>query len=282
MRVIRMGVGRMMVVVVPMIVMMMVVPVMMVVVMVRHVQPALAGTKRVTQLAIGYIGSRRTGALTFHVMVMAFLHRPDLGFKSQYGHTILAHHASRRWHFGQGRVIGGAIFGGNVDVPAILSRQNLGAKHAGAAIGWWVCPDLFDDAFCKGFQHFFMVVQVSGLHKGDLGMLGGDLVGKAINPVNQDAGEQEIGKYDHPAVAKARNVVQTWLYQRECNPGITDFAPAQAQAFLQEPCDLADIGVGVRVGCADPAGRQIRSRAGWPRVQLSTLPRRRSQPESQV
>ena len=55
MRVIRMGVGRMMVVVVPMIVMMMVAPVMMVVVMVRHVQPALAGTKRVTQITIRHI-----------------------------------------------------------------------------------------------------------------------------------------------------------------------------------------------------------------------------------
>ena len=72
-------------------------------------------------------------------------------------------------------------------VLAFIKRQNLTAIAANSAVGRWCVANLFDDPFGKGFQHFGVIAQIAGLDELDIGMRGGNLIGKAVDPVNQDA-----------------------------------------------------------------------------------------------
>jgi hypothetical protein len=83
-------------------------------------------------------------------------------------------------------------------------------------------------------------------------MLGGDLIGKAIDAVDQDAREQEIREYDDPLVPESGHMLQAGFDQREGHPRIAHLAPAKADAFLKHPGDLGHVAIGIRVRRAAP------------------------------
>ena len=66
------------------------------------------------------------------------------------------------------------------------------------------------------------------------GFFGGNLVGEAIDPVDQDAREQEIREDDDAFIAQLGHVVQAGFNQWEGHAGIAHLQPAKAHAFLQQ------------------------------------------------
>ena len=177
-----------------------------------HIQPAGPGAEMVAQVAILDIASRRRDALTFDVMVVALLRLPDLVLEPQNLRPVFAH----------------------------------GAVHVVAAFQNFTHP------VGEGGDHLGMVVQIAGLDKLDIRMRRRNLVGKAVDAVDQDAAEQEIGENDDALEAKARHMLKAWLDQREGHAGISDLGPAEAHAFPQHAGNLRDVGVGVRIGSAAP------------------------------
>ena len=52
--------------------------------------------------------------------------------------------------------------------------------------------------FCKGIQNQRMIIEVGGLDEFNLRMPLGDKIGVIINSLNEDSGEQKIGKNHDP------------------------------------------------------------------------------------
>ena len=78
MGVFRMGIWRVMVVVIMGMPVVMPVIMMMMVVVILRLQTAQPGAEGITQRAISHVRSRRAGALALDMVVMAFLHRANL------------------------------------------------------------------------------------------------------------------------------------------------------------------------------------------------------------
>ena len=107
-----------------------------------------------------------------------------------------------------------------------------------------------------------MVSQIGGLDKFNIRELGANFVGMGINPVDQNADKQEIRKDNNPLIAQLHRFAQPGIDARMCNPGIADFNPAKAHAFLQYARHFIDIGIGIRVVGAPPDNHQKRIFAG--------------------
>ncbi len=164
----------------------------------------------VVAMIVAVIVFRRAGADAFHVMVMAFLGKTDFRFEPQNLRPVFAHLAVHR----------------------VGAFQN------------------FPQAFLERVEDLLVVVQVWRLDEFDIGMPRGDLVGIAVDSVDQDAGEQEVGEHDDPLVAKLHRVFEAGLHQRERDAGIAGFRPAEAHAFPQHARHLGDVRIGVGVRCA--------------------------------
>src|SRR6056297_1806801 len=96
--------GVMMVVMVIMIVVMVMIVVVMMVALILHLKATQARAEGIAQGAIGHVRARRTGALAFDMVVMAFLDRPYLGLEAQNGGGVFAQHTGGRRHIAEGRV----------------------------------------------------------------------------------------------------------------------------------------------------------------------------------
>ena len=131
----------------------------------------------ITKLAIFNAASRSGNAFSLDMMVMAFLRQPNLGFKSQNLRPIFTH--------------------GTIHIVA--SMQNF--RHS---IG-------------KGGNHLWVVIQIASLDKFDIGVRRRNLIGKAVNPVNQNARKQKIGGDNNPPITKPGDMFETGLNQRERN-----------------------------------------------------------------
>lgn len=235
-------------VVVIMVVVVIVVMIVVMVVVVGCRQAAHASTEGVAVLAIGHVGAGGGGALALNMVVVGFLDGADFGFKAEDLGAVFAEHAGWRWRVGEGGVF--ALVWCDVFVVPVVECQHLFAVAADAAVGGWVLARLFNDAFGEGFQHFWVIAQVAGFDELDVGVLCGDLVGEAVDAVDQDAGEQEVGRNDDAFVAQACCVGQARFDQREGDAGVADLEPTKADAFLQHAGDFSDVAVCVRVGCA--------------------------------
>lgn len=95
-----------------------VIMVVVIVVMVLRDQAAHAGAERIAQRAIGHVRPRRAGALAFDMVVVAFLHGADLGFKAQHLRAVFAQNASCGRHRAKGRMT--AVGGADLVAVAIL------------------------------------------------------------------------------------------------------------------------------------------------------------------
>lgn len=159
--------------------------VMVMVMVICRLKTAHARAEGITERTIGHIGPWRIGTLPFDMVMMAFLHGTHFAFKPQHGCAIFAQHAGRRRDRTKGRM--GAICCADMVVLALLKRQNLTAIAANTAIGRWCVADLFHDPFGKCFQHLGVIAQIAGLDELDIRVFSRNLIGKTVNPVNQDA-----------------------------------------------------------------------------------------------
>ena len=170
-------------------------------------EAAEPGAEVVAERAVGDVGARRARALPLDMVMVAFLHRADLGLEAQ-------------------------------DLDAVLAHGAIGRRHLAY---------LFGGAFGKGLEHLGMVAEIARLDPLDRGMGGGDAVGEAVDTVDQDAREEEIGKHDHPPVGQTGDMGQAGFHEREGDAGIARLAPAKAHALPEHAGDLGDIGIGVGV-----------------------------------
>ena len=81
-------------------------------------------------------------------------------------------------------------------------------------------------------------------------MARGDGIGRVVDALHQDAGEEEIGEHDDAAEAEPRRLLQRRLDQREGDAGIGGLGPAEAKALPEHARDLGDVGIGVGIGGA--------------------------------
>ncbi len=116
--------------------------------------------------------------------------------------------------------------------------QNLNAVLAHRAVWRRQFSDLFANTLGKGFQDLLVIVQIACFHELNVRISFCNAIRKPVNPVDQDAREQEIGKDNDAPVAKTCHMIKTGLDQGEGDAGITDFAPAKAHPFPQHTRDL--------------------------------------------
>ncbi len=114
------------------------------------------------------------------------------------------------------------------------------------------------DPLDEAVEHQRVVAEVGGLEQLDLGMARRRLVGLAVDPPHQDAGEQEPGEHDDPAEAETRRALEQRIDARVGEPAVADLGPAEAHALPQHPRDLGDVAVGVGVRGAAPDHREQR------------------------
>ena len=145
--------------------------------LVGHGKTTCPSAEMITKLAIFNAASRGGNAFSLDMMVMAFLRQPNFGFKAQNLRPIFTH--------------------GTIHIVA--SMQN------------------FQHPIGKGGNHLWMVVQIACFDKFDIGIGRCNLVGKAVNPVNQNARKQKIGKNNNPPITKPGDMFKTGLNQRERN-----------------------------------------------------------------
>ena len=120
----------------------------------------------------------------------------------------------------------------------IFEPQCLFAIFAERAIhGVGAVQDL-PNPFGEGIKHQGMVVEVGRLDELNVRMAGRDDVDVVIDALDQDAGEQEIGKDDDPFVAELGGMIEGRFGQRESNSGITGLGPAEALALPKKAGDF--------------------------------------------
>ena len=187
----------------------MVMTVTMMMVVVILVEPAGTGAEMIAQFAILDIASRCGNALPLDMMVMAFLGKTDF----------------------------------------ILETKNLRAVLAQRTVHVVVAVENFTNAVGEGGYDLGMVVEIACLDEFHLWMGRGDLVGEAVDTVDQNAGEQKVGKHHNALETKLDDMFKAGLDKREGHAGIADFGPAEAHAFPQHPGNLGNVGICVRVRC---------------------------------
>ena len=97
-----------------------------------------------------------------------------------------------------------------------------------------------------------MVAQVASFDELDVGVVGRDLIGEAVDPIDQDTGEQEIWRDDDAFIAEFCRMAEARFDEWEGNAGIADLMPAEPDAFMQHPGDFGDVAVGVGIRRAAP------------------------------
>lgn len=197
----------MIVIMVVMMIMVMVMVVMAVVVMSVTLQTAQTGTEGIAQRTVRNVRPRRARPLAFDVVMMTFLHGTHFGLKADHFGAIFAQYASRRRDFAVGRVAArlkcrATLFWRNLVRFAVLNRQNLRTERADTAVRNRNTARLFFDTFCKGFENLWVIIQIARFDELDICVFSGNLIGKAVNTVDQNACEQEVREHNDALVAK--------------------------------------------------------------------------------
>ena len=198
---------------------------------------AKTGAEGIAKLAVDHIRPWRRRSLAFDMMVVAFLDRADFGLEPHHGDSVFTQDTGGRWDVAKGWM-SGAILGRDLLHRRAVRREDLRAVSTCPAIGGRVLSCLFDYALGERGQHLGVVAQIGGFDKGDIRVFGSHLIGKAVNSVDQNAREQEIGKYDDTLVGQPGDMLQTGFDQRECDAGITHLDPTKPHALLNHPGNL--------------------------------------------
>lgn len=198
---------------------------------------AKPGAEGIAKPAIRYIRPRCRRSLAFDMMVVAFLHGTDFVLEPHDGDPVFTQDTSGRWDVAKGWM-SGAILGRDLLHRRAVRGEDLCTVSTCPTIGRRVLACLFDYPLGERGQNLGMVAQVGGLDEGDVRVFGSHLIGKAVNSVNQDAREQEIGEHDDTLVGKPGDMLQTGFDQREGDTGIAHLDPAKPHALLNHPGNL--------------------------------------------
>ena len=76
-----------------------------------------------------------------------------------------------------------------------------------------------------------MVVQIPGFDELNIRICRGNLVGEAVDPVNQNSGKQKIGKHHNALVAQPCDMLETGLNQRKGDARIANLGLAKADTL---------------------------------------------------
>ena len=196
----------MIVIMVVMMIMVMVMVVMTVVVMGVALQTAQARTERIAQRTVSNVRTRCTRPLAFDVVMVAFLHSTHFSLKADHFGAVFAQYAGRRGNFAISRVAArlecrATFFWGNLARLAIFNRENLRTEWADTAVRNRNAARLFFDTFRKGFKNLWVIIQIARFDELDVGVFSSNLIGKAVNAVDQNAREQEVREHDDTLVA---------------------------------------------------------------------------------
>lgn len=179
------------------------------------------------------------------MVMVAFLNCANFALEPQNGGAILTQDTSRGWNCTKSRMA--SVFGANVMVLATFKSEHLTAVTADATVRGWRVAHLFHDPFGKSFQNLGVIAQITSFDELDVFVFCRHLIGETIDPVDQDAGKQEVREHNDALVRQACYVLQARLNQREGHAGIANFAPAKAHPLLKHPCNFRDVAVRVRV-----------------------------------
>ena len=161
---------RMIVIMVMMIVTMVVIMVVVVMVMIAQMQPALTRAPRRAEITILNCRAGGRSTLTFHMVMVAFLNRSNLGFKPQNLRAILAQNTGRRRHIAFGHMIAPAFRCRDNTRRATIYFQHLCTIPTGPAVRDRYRSHLFFHALCKRCQHLLVVVQIPCFDEFNLGI----------------------------------------------------------------------------------------------------------------
>ena len=118
------------------------------------------------------------------------------------------------------------------DLFTVFAQLTIHVVVAGIDLG---------QAFGKACQNHRMIFEIPCLDELDITKLGGDFIGMAVNPINQNASKQEIGENDNAFVTQFHGFAQTGINARMGHTGIADFGPAKTKAFLQHAGDFINV-----------------------------------------
>jgi len=97
----------------------------------------------------------------------------------------------------------------------VLEAQNLRPVFAQRAVHIVVTVKNFANTVGKCGDDLGMVVQIASLDKFGSGVRRRNLVGKAVDPVNQNPRKQKIWEHHNTLEAKLYDMFKTWLDKRE-------------------------------------------------------------------
>ena len=97
-----------------------------------------------------------------------------------------------------------------------------------------------------------MVVQIPSFHKLDISIFRRNLIGKAINSVNQNARKEKIREHNNPLIPKFACMLQAGFNQGEGHARIAHFTPAKAKPFVQHTRNFRHIAIGIGIRCPAP------------------------------
>src|SRR6266851_7488045 len=126
--------------------------------------------------------------------------------------------------------------------PFDLAANNLCAVFAERGLA---VADLAD-TIVERVDHPGVVAQIECVDKFYFGKETGDSVGLRVDAFDQDAGEQEVGKYNDSAEAHSSSARQSRLDSRMGDAAEGDFGPAEAHSFSEHARQFGEVGVGVR------------------------------------
>lgn len=119
------------------------------------------------------------------MVMVAFLNGADLSFEAKHSGPVFAQHTGRWWGIAKCRML--TLIGSDMFVFTILKCEDLFAVAADTAVWRRVFPGLFNDPFGERFQDRRVITEVACFDKLDIWMRVSDLIGEAIDAVNQDA-----------------------------------------------------------------------------------------------
>ena len=134
----------------------------------------------------------------------------------------------------------------------VLEAQHLRPVFAERAVHIVVTTENFAHPVGECGDDLGMIIQISRFHEFGCGMRRSNLVGKAVDPIDQNPRKQEIGEHDHALEAKLHDMFKTWLDKREGHTGIADLGPAETHPFPQHAGNLGNVRIGIGVGGAAP------------------------------
>ena len=84
------------------------------------------------------------------------------------------------------------------------------------------------DALDEGVDDTGVVAEVGRLDELDIGMPRRDAIGRLVDPVDEDAGEKEVGKHDDPTIREPGGMFENRLDDGKRDARVSGYRPPEA------------------------------------------------------